>query len=146
MEIDFSYIETAREEMREKSIEDIQIDTAKKWAARAYVAFEIAAYLGEEDKDNAMMGWLNVNAINWFNIGEECRRKALEHVALVEDFEKSDELVKAIHKLLGPIRDSAIESAYGVRSEVVTEVEEETLTEEDIEEASQQEEGEDKKE
>jgi hypothetical protein len=145
MEIDFSYVEAAREEMQEKSMEDIQIDTAKKWAARAYVAFEFAVYFGDEDRYNTM-GWFNVNAISWFNIGEECRRKALEHVALVEDFEKSDELVKAVHKLLSPIRDSAIESAYGVRSEVVTEIEEETLTEEDIEEASQQEEGEDKKE
>jgi hypothetical protein len=112
MEIDFSYIEAAREEMREKSMEDIQIDTAKKWAARAYVAFEFAVHFGEEDKDNAMMGWLNVNTISWFNIGEECRGKALEHVALVKDFEKSDELVKAIHKLLSPIRDSAIKSVY----------------------------------
>jgi hypothetical protein len=40
MKIDFKYIEDARQELQEKSMEDIQIETAKKWAARAYVAYE----------------------------------------------------------------------------------------------------------
>ena len=128
MKIEFSYVEAARRELQEKSMEEIQIDTAKKWAARAHVAFEIAAYFGAEDRDNA---------IGWFHVGEEYRHEALEHAALVES-EESDGLLQAVRDLLNPIRDAAIESAYGVRSEVVTEVEEETVTEEDIEEATEE--------
>jgi len=127
MKIEFKYIEDARQELQEKSLEDIQIETAKKWAARAYVAYEIAVYFGSEDRDNAM---------GWFHVGEEYRHEALEHAALVEAEDESNSLLNNIRELLNPIRDMAIESAYGVRSEVVTEVEEETVSEEDIEEAS----------
>ncbi len=128
MKIEFSYVEAARQELQEKSMEEIQVDTAKKWAARAHVAFEIASYFGAEDRDNA---------IGWFHVGEEYRHEALEHAALVES-EESDGLLQAVRDLLNPVRDAAIESAYGVRSEVVTEVEEETVTEEDIEEATEE--------
>jgi hypothetical protein len=130
MKIELKYIEDARQELQEKSMEDIQIETAKKWAARAYVAYEIAVYFGSEDRDNAM---------GWFHVGEEYRHEALEHSALIEVEDESNDLLDSIRKLLNPIRDMAIESAYGVKSEVVTEVEEETISEDDIEEASSEE-------
>jgi hypothetical protein len=128
MKIEFSYVEAARKELQEKSIKDIQIDTAKKWAARAYVAFEIAAYFSSEDRDSA---------IGWFHVGEEYRHEALKHAALVEGKE-SDDLLKGIKDLLSFIRDMAIEAVYGVSLEIVTEVEEETVTEEDLEEISEE--------
>jgi hypothetical protein len=62
--------------------------------------------------------------MGWFYIGEEYRRKALEHAALVEAEDESTDLLNSIRELLNPIRDSAIESAYGVRPETITEVEE----------------------
>jgi hypothetical protein len=78
--------------------------------------------------------------MGWFYIGEEYRRKALEHAALVEAEDESTDLLNSIRELLNPIRDSAIESAYGVRPETITEVEEKTVSEDDIEEASSYEE------
>jgi hypothetical protein len=135
MKIDFKYIEDARQELQEKSMEDIQIETAKKWAARAYVAYEIAAYFESEDRDNVM---------GWFYIGEEYRRKALEHAALVEAEDESTSLLNSIRELLNPFRELlnpfrevAIESDHVMKSEVE---EEETVFEDDIEEASSSEE------
>lgn len=124
MKIEFSYVEAARKELQEKSMEDIQIDTAKKWAARAHVAYEIAYWFGEEgDRDSA---------IGWFHVGEEYRHEALEHAALV-DSKEGDDLLQSVRDLVSSLRDSAIESVYGVSSEAVTEANEEVVNEEDLE-------------
>ena len=95
------YIEEARAELMEKSYQDIQTETALKWAARAYAAYEIVFRL---DSDAEQIGW--------FHVGEEYRHEALEHSALIEDEEISNNAMSTVRGMLSDIRDAAIEVVY----------------------------------
>lgn len=126
MKIRSEEIEAAVAELKEKTLEDIQIETAKKWAARAYVAFGIAAYESDEQMD----------AVSWFHVGEEYRHEALEHAALVSDQASSLELLQEVRKLTDEIRDDAIASAYDTEDseeagEILDGSEQEEVKEED---------------
>lgn len=95
------YIEDARQELVEKSYQEIQTETALKWAARAFAAYEIVFRLDSEAEQ-----------IGWFHVAEEYRHEALEHAALVEDEQTSDHTISTVRMMLSDIRDGAIEIVY----------------------------------
>jgi len=101
------YVEQARQELMEKSYQDIQQETAYKWAGRAYAAYEVVFRVDSSSEQ-----------IGWFHVAEEYRHEALEHASLVEDEEASDESLANVRGLLREVRNAAIElvhssGAYG---------------------------------
>lgn len=63
-------IEGALAEVQEKSDQEIESETAHKWAARAIACFQLHRATGE---------------LRWFLRGNDYRHEAIEHAALVED-------------------------------------------------------------
>lgn len=63
-------IEAALAEVQEKSEQQIESETAHKWAARAIACFQLHHTTGE---------------LRWLLRGNDNRHEALEHAALVED-------------------------------------------------------------
>jgi hypothetical protein len=73
-------VEDAKKELKEKSYDEIQVETAWKWASRAAASFEnvISAPIGKK--------------LSFFMAGQEYLHEAVEHASLAED----DGLVSAI--------------------------------------------------
>lgn len=57
-------------EIREKSVAQIEKDTAYKWASRAIVCYKLFVSTGEQ---------------SWLPVAENYEHEALEHAALVRD-------------------------------------------------------------
>ena len=95
------YVNEAREEIRGKSHEDIQVDTALKWAARAYASYEIA-----------LSADLKIDQTGWLQVAEDYRHESLEHAALIEGNQLSVNTSALVRELMSELRDHAIELVY----------------------------------
>lgn len=95
------FVNEAIKELSDKSYEEIQEETAMKWAARSYVAFE--AVLRSDNKKDQM---------GWFQIAEEYRHEALEHAALVENADKSNEILESVRSLIEEVKRVAYAVIY----------------------------------
>jgi hypothetical protein len=84
-------IEAALKEVQEKTIAEIEEETAYKWASRSYSCYELY-------KDTEELKWL-LRAEEYFN-------EAVEHGALVHD---SGVTLKIIEDKLKEIRDKFVE-------------------------------------
>ena len=63
-------IEAAKKEVQEKEEEEIEVETAYKWASRAIACFKLHA---------------ETKLVMWLIKGEDYRHEALEHAALAKD-------------------------------------------------------------
>lgn len=84
-------IEAAKEELSQKSFNDIQKETAWKWASRAAASFEISL----TEKGTAKFAS--------FVIGEEYFHEAVEHAALVQ----GEDLTSEIKNQVFPYQEDA---------------------------------------
>ena len=66
-------IEEAKKELRKKTYDEIQVETAWKWASRAAASFENVLKMDREDKVSA------------FVVAQEYLHEAVEHASLAED-------------------------------------------------------------
>lgn len=88
-------LEEARQELKSKTYQQIQKETAIKWASRAAAAFELCSEAKDADK-----------LLHW-SIGEDTYHEALEHAILAdEDGKLAREVREAVH----PYLDKAAES------------------------------------
>jgi hypothetical protein len=87
-------IEDSLKELEEKSISDIQKETAWKWAGRAAAAYEKLAETGD---------W------KWENDAEEYRHEAVEHAALIGDVHP--DVLEEIHRSLKKYRNVSVKDA-----------------------------------
>lgn len=78
-------VDEARKEVQDKTTEDINKETAYKWASRAIACYEFADQSPENDEKN-----------EWALRAEDFRHEALEHAALVGDAS----FAKEIHDLM----------------------------------------------
>jgi len=78
-------IEEARKELREKDEEQIETETAIKWASRAAVAYEMCL---EHDE----------RAIELFSWAEDMYHEALEHAGLSKDVSLVEEIKTELEK------------------------------------------------
>lgn len=84
-------IQEALEELKNKNLDQIQTETAWKWASRAAASFQ-----------NALQA-TGIKKMACFAIGEEYMHEALEHAALVE----GAEILPLIKKELVPYQEKA---------------------------------------
>lgn len=88
-------LDEARQELKSKSYQQIQKETAIKWASRAAASFELCVEAKEEDK-----------LLHW-SIGEDTYHEALEHAILAdEDGKTAKEVREAVHPYLEKAADS----------------------------------------
>jgi hypothetical protein len=82
-------VKEAIKELRDKTLEDIQRETAWKWASRACAAFQKAS----EQKSLK-------DAVKWLLEAEEYKHEAIEHAALIdkEDNKLLKDIVHEIHE------------------------------------------------
>lgn len=86
-------MEEAKRELSQKNLNQIQTETAWKWASRAAASFENCL---SETGSKKLACW---------SIGEEYFHEALEHAALVE----GDDLISQVKKELVPYQEKAAE-------------------------------------
>lgn len=87
-------VEEAIKELSEKSLNDIQIETAWKWASRAAASYQNS--LEAKGKDRLL----------YWSIGEEYYHEALEHAALVD----GTALISEVKEALSSYQDDAAEA------------------------------------
>ena len=81
-------VHEAMAEIRSKSLRQIQIDTARKWAGRA-VAYAV------ESADPNLMGTDDVRA-SLMASATDCAHEAIEHAALTGNRRVLDEVIEAV--------------------------------------------------
>jgi len=84
-------VEEALKELSQKNLNQIQKETAIKWASRACASFQNCL---SEEGAKKMVCW---------SVGEEFAHEAVEHAALVE----GEDMVSVIKQELEPYRDRA---------------------------------------
>src|SRR5580698_1313538 len=84
-------LDKAREELKNKNLDQIQKETAITWASRAAVSYENCV---------AASG---IAKMAYFALGEEYFHEALEHAALVE----SEDVISQVKKELVPYQERA---------------------------------------
>jgi len=87
-------LEEALKELAEKSLNDIQIETAWKWASRAAASYKNS--LNARGKDR-MLYWA---------LGEEYYHEAVEHAALAD----SESFLKEVREALSSYQEEASEA------------------------------------
>ena len=87
-------VEEALQELGQKSLNDIQKETAVKWASRAAASFQNCL---SETGTKKMVCW---------SVGEEYAHEAVEHAALVE----GEDMVSVIKQELEQYRQAAAQS------------------------------------
>src|ERR1700677_155149 len=87
-------IKAAQEELEKKSYNDIQVETAWKWASRAVATVKNVLIAKNEDKVALLI------------VGEEYSHDAVEHAAVAEDWE-----------CVGVIKEAIIESSAAAASD-----------------------------
>ena len=87
-------IEKARKELSEKSLNDIQTQTAWTWASRAAASYQNS--LDAKGKDRLL----------YWSIGEEYYHEALEHAALVD----GTALISEVKEALSQYQEEASEA------------------------------------
>ena len=92
-------LESARSELGTKSYNDIQRETAWKWASRAAVSFQDVV----DDRENALSAWM---------CAEEYFHEAVEHAALYED----TSLLGEIHDAVSPFKKKAYELLDSIKT------------------------------
>lgn len=126
------YVNNAYKEILEKNYDEIQADTALKWASRAFVTYSMikeAEELGEGDD----------KSLNYLLLGEEYRHEAIEHAGSIEDEEYGPYVMGVVKDLMNDVRNEALAIVYGLTSgeeEMIEEDLEETLDEPPQEEAT----------
>jgi hypothetical protein len=88
-------LEKARQELSQKSLDDVQTETAWTWASRAAVSFE-----------NCLSA-VGIAKFTYFALGEEYMHEALEHAALVE----SQDVISQVKQELVPYQERAAQDA-----------------------------------
>jgi hypothetical protein len=91
-------IEAAKKELAEKSLNDIQIETAWTWAGRACASYQNSLEAKGKDK------------LLYWSIGEEYYHESCEHAALVN----SETFLKEVRDAMAPYQEEASE-ALGAR-------------------------------
>lgn len=74
----------AAEELKKKTLKDIQVETAKKWAHRAWAARQFALSAQPKDK------------LKWVHDATEYEHEAIEHAAL----SGYAGLLEAVHRII----------------------------------------------
>lgn len=88
-------VKDAVKELEDKSYNDIQIETAEKWASRAVAAYK-QVRMGAELKEK----------LAWMLLGDEYAHEAIEHASLVvNDYS----LVKEVYDLVKPEKELALD-------------------------------------
>ncbi len=92
-------VKKALDEVRGKSVEQINAETAWTWGSRAAACYQLASEASNEaEKDK------------WLMLADDYRHESLEHAALVEDEGK---LVGEVSRALNPFRKTANENRSG---------------------------------
>ena len=133
------YVDNAYKEILEKNYDEIQADTAMKWASRALVLYTLIKE-SEEDLDETKR-----HNLNRLLLGEEYRHEAIEHAGSIEDETYGPHIARTVRELMEDARNEALAIVYGLRQESPSEEPEEEL-EIELEEETPQNETEDKKE
>jgi hypothetical protein len=84
----------ALEELKVRNLDQIQTETAWKWASRAAASFENC------------VNSTDIKQVTCFAIGEEYFHEALEHAALVE----GDDVISQVKEALVPYQDMAAQA------------------------------------
>lgn len=91
-----SGIKLANTELQKKSEDEIEFDTAVKWASRAVVQYRLV----DSSKNSS-------DIIERFSQADDFRHEAYEHAAQVED---GGQLVNHLRDMLDSIRDNTLRS------------------------------------
>lgn len=96
-------IAEAKKELSEKTLDQIQRETAWKWASRAVASFENTVDAANEKK------------LTTFLAGQEYLHEAIEHASLVDDGDGDlvDDVKKAIKKSLNDAIED-VENSLGI--------------------------------